>query len=97
MSTRIHFDFAGIDAVASSLQELVSGSKDGGLDLSALRSDLVASAGRAFAEGWSDALIIFNRTSSGLATGVDETVEDFLAAEQAHVDSLTASIGALDQ
>ncbi|MGJ0389813.1 hypothetical protein [Microbacterium sp. CGR1] len=98
MSTRIHLDFGGVGAVASSLQELTSGSADGiGLDLSAMRSDLVTSAGRAFIEGWSDALIIFDLTSSGLAIGVDETMKDFLAAERAHVDSLTTSIGALDQ
>lgn len=95
---RIHLDFEGIGAVSSSLQDLKSGSNDAtGLNLSALRSDLVASAGRAFAEGWADALIIFDLTSSGLASGADATVKDFLAAEQAHVDSLTMSIGALDQ
>lgn len=98
MSTHIHLDFEGIGAASSSLQDLAAGSKTGiGLDLSALRSDLVTSSVRAFADGWSDALTIFTLTSSGLASGVDATVNDFLDAEQALIDSLATSIGALDQ
>ncbi|MFF1539679.1 hypothetical protein ACFVWL_06355 [Microbacterium sp. NPDC058269] len=98
MNTRIHVDFATIRASASSLHGLAVGSTNtSGLDLSALGSDLVASAAEAFAGGWSDALGLLTLTSSGLAGGVDATLADFVTEEQAHLDSLATSIGELER
>lgn len=98
MNRRLHVDFAGVGAISSTLQELRPGSADvAGLDMSVLRSDLVTSAVRAFAAGWSDALFSFDLMRSGLAAGVDATLNDFLATEQATLDSLTSSIGELDK
>lgn len=98
VSGRIHFDFAGVGAMSSSLRGLRPGSADvAGLDLAALRSDLVTSAVRAFAAGWSDALFAFELTRAGLAGGVDATLNDFLAAEKATIDSITSSLSELDK
>lgn len=96
MDTRIHVDFATIGAAASSLHELKAG-RSSGLDLSALRSDLVTSAAEVFARRWSDVLEFLNLTSAALAEGVSATLTDFLSAEQAHLDSLATSIGALER
>ncbi|PRB16541.1 hypothetical protein [Microbacterium sp. MYb62] len=94
MDTRIHVDFETIGTAASSLHELNAG-RSSGLDLSALRSDLVTSAAEVFASGWSDVLEFLILTSTALADGVDATLADFLSTEQAHLDSLAMSIGAL--
>lgn len=98
MKTCIHLDFGVVGAVASTLQDIKAGSVSGtGFDLSGLRSDLVTSAGRAYASGWSDVLDVLHLTSSGLASGVDATANDFAAAEQTHLDSIATSIGELDR
>lgn len=94
----IHVDFAGVGAVAESLRALSSTpTQTSRLDLSSSGSDLVASAAQAFANGWSDARTFLTLTSNALASNVDGSLADFLAAERAHLDSLTESIGALDQ
>lgn len=98
MNTSIHVDFEGMGVVSSSLHALTSGSADAaGFDLSALRSDIVTSAGVAFSSGWSDVLDIFTLTSSGLAGGLDATLRDFLNTEQANLDSIATSIAELDR
>lgn len=98
MDARIHVDFVATAAAASSLRDLAVGPGDAsGLDLSGVGSDLVASAAEVFVRGWSDALDFLALTGSGLAGGVDATLADFVAGEQAHLDSLSASIGALER
>lgn len=84
--------------MTNSMQHLTEKHGEAGeLDLSAMRSDLVSSAATMFASGWSDALELLTLTSRGLGSGVDETARDFMAAEDAHIDSLTASIDALEE
>lgn len=98
MSKQLHVDFSSIAQTGSSLESLKVGSSgDSGLDLSGVCSDIVASAGSAFASGWSDALGILNLSSSGLASGLDATLKDFIATEQAHLESIASIIGELDR
>ncbi|OIJ31851.1 hypothetical protein [Microbacterium sp. LCT-H2] len=98
MHTRIHVGFQAVEAAALSLRHLASvRGKVSGFDLSSVGSDLAASAAQAFASGWSDALRFLAFTSTGLAGGVDAALADFLAGEQAHLDALTISIGALEK
>lgn len=77
--------FGGMQGMSATLNGLSAGSQVPELDLSPMRSDLVASATEMFVEGWSDAVSTFEQAVSGLTAGVDETTNDFVAGEQAHL------------
>lgn len=86
-----------MQGIAAMLNGLNIGGQESGLDLSPMRSDLVTSAASMFSRGWGDALVALAWDARSLAGSVDETVADFVAAEQAHLDALTGFVAALDE
>ncbi len=93
----IHVDHDGMQGIAAMLNGLNIGGQESGFDLSPMRSDLVTSAASMFSRGWGDALVALEWDARRLAGSVDETVADFAAAEQAHLDALTGFVAALDE
>lgn len=98
MREGIHIDVVGLHGVTQSLQEISDhrGGAGDEFDLSGAFSDLVTSGAEMFTAVWSDAHRILEFTSGSLASGVDDTARDFLAAERDHVGALTAFIEALE-
>lgn len=84
--------------MARSLHDIshVDSSLDGGFDLTGVLSDLASSGAEMFVSAWFEAHGVLTLTSRSLASGVDDTVRDFLATEQAHVNAVTAFIEALE-
>lgn len=98
MCTGIHVDIIGLRGVVQSLQEISSdsGGTGGEFDLSGAFSDLVTSGTKMFTAVWTEAHRVLTFTSGSLASGVEDTARDFLAAERDHVGALTAFIEALE-
>lgn len=97
MRQPIHVDYDGMQGMTRTLNGLAVGGSASGFDLSPMRSDLVTSAASMFSRGWGDALIALEWDARSLAGSVDETVADFVAAEQANLDALTGFVAALDE
>lgn len=98
MREGIHIDVVGLHGVTQSLKEISDhrGGTGDEFDLSRASSDLVTSGAEMFAAVWSEAHRVLAFTSSSMASGVDDTVNDFLALEREHVNALTAFIEALE-
>lgn len=97
MTNALYADVVGMRGLATSLTTLTSETNDeSGFDLTEMRSDLVAAAAAMFAARWADARAQLSLVSNGLGSSVDDTVNDFLAAEQASIEAIVASVEALD-
>ncbi len=86
-----------MQGIAAMLNGLNIGGQESDFDLSPMWSDLVTSAASRFSHGWGDALVALEWDARSLAGSVDETVADFVAAEQANFDALTSFVAALDE
>lgn len=97
MRSDIHMDFGGMQDMSATLGGLSVASAPSGLDLAPMRSDLVTSAALMLTEGWGNAVSTFEQTVHALSVGVDDTTNDFLSAEDAHITALAVFVDALDE